>query len=398
MERALPDTLRRLLIDASDGEPKARIVRALSGHGAVSAHQIARATGLARSTVSTGLADLRRSGLLVEAGEDARGMGRPTQLHLLRPSAGLCAGVLIGLDDIRVCLANVGHEVLGDETVPLPRDYTPDEALEALASTLRSLALAQGSRTEDLLGVGLAVSAPVTQAGVVRGGSILPTWAGLDLAAWAAPALGCPIHAENESHCAALAEMIWGAAIGEDNFVLFKLDMGVGGAVVLDGRVRSGVSGGAAEFGHMVLDPSGRVCRCGNRGCLETLIGGGHALALAADLPSVPSSLPDLALLAANGDDALRRLIVDLADIAGWGLSIIAAILNPPLVVVTGALAATGSLLIDPLKASYERHALFRTGRLPDAERTRFLSGRFLTNDTVMGAAALVLRQHGRVA
>ena len=73
----------------------------------------------------------------------------------------------------------------------------------------------------------------------------------------------------NESNCAALAEMMWGAAVGYSDFVLFKIDRGVGGAIVSGGRVITGIAGGGGEFGHIVIDPNGELCRCGNRGCLE---------------------------------------------------------------------------------------------------------------------------------
>ena len=94
---------------------------------------------------------------------------------------------------------------------------------------------ATGCRCPGLLGVGVSVSAPVRPDGRVLRASILPTWAGVNLREVFGPALQRPIYADNESNCAALAEMMWGAAVGHEDFVLFKIDLGVGGAIVQAG-------------------------------------------------------------------------------------------------------------------------------------------------------------------
>src|SRR3990170_3516517 len=120
----------------------------------------------------------------------------------------------------------------------------------------------------EMGGLSAAELAHPTSGRVMRAGGVT-TWAGTDIRTIFEPALDCPIFADNESNCSAIAEMMWGAARGHQDFVLFTVDLGVGGAIVSRGHVLTGIAGGAGEFGHISIDPTGPLCRCGNRGCLE---------------------------------------------------------------------------------------------------------------------------------
>lgn len=390
--------LRGLLIERETDSPVARVVRALSGHGAVSTAQIARTTGLARSTVSTILTDLRRSSLVIEVETRSLGIGRPALAHSLNPEAGTCAGVLLGLGEIRIILADVAHNVISDVSIPMERDYAPERATRMIKHTLGSLYREHSLPLAGLLGVGLAVSGPLAPDGRIMRASILPTWGGIDLRAIFQPLLEKPIFADNESNCAALAEMMWGAAVGSDNFVLFKLGLGVGGAIVANGRVLTGAAGTAGEFGHMTLDPHGELCRCGNRGCLELSVSAAAVLGLAERRLSRATTLAEVIKGALAGDVGFRRLLQDAGEAAGRGLGIVGTIINPDLFVISGGLAAAGEILLEPLRASYEKHTLVKRDDRDGAQAPRFTVGRFLDNDSCMGAVGLVLRQHGRLA
>jgi len=229
-------------------------------------------------------------------------------------------------------------------------------------------------------------------------GSILPTWGGTDLAEVFGPGLGCPVHADNESHCGALAEMTWGVAVGEPDFVLIKFDLGIGGAIVADGRLQRGLNGGAAEFGHLTLEPRGALCRCGNRGCLETIAGAPTLLRMAHESTGDALTLDQFIERALAGNLGFRRLIEDAAGVSGWAVGLLGTTLNTPLFVIAGAMAKAGDLFLGPLERSYERHTLCKSILLPPDRRPRFATARFLSNDTVLGAVALVLHQQSRIA
>lgn len=392
--------LKSLLDDRKSGSPATRIVRAMSERGALSAAQIARLTGLARSTVSMALADLRKSGIVVEvatAEEGAKGVGRPATALTLNPEAGTCVGLHMSLDQIQIVIADVSHSVISEQIVEMERDYSPEEAAAVTKLAIGRAYRENGLPPSGLLGVGISVSGPVSPDGTVQRASIVPTWAGVNIRDVFGPVLGQPVLADNESNCAAIAEMMWGAAVGHDDFLLFKIDLGVGGAIVSGGRVMTGIAGGAGEFGHLSIDPDGELCRCGNRGCLELSASFNRPLEQLSRLHGRRMTMDDAILLAEQGDVGARRLIEDTAAIAGRGLGLLGTILNPPLIIVAGRMALAGDILLAPLVAAYEKHTLIKAREVAERLRTRITIGKFTENDKLLGAVGLVLRHHGRL-
>ncbi len=378
--------------------PAGRVVRAIAAIGSVSATQLVKSTGLARSTVSTVLTDLKDRGIVLEGETRSAGFGRPTQLLSLNPTQGFCAGILFGLGEVRVAICDLAHTVVSDFWFEMPQDYTPSDAAVRVRLQLEEECDKLGIATSELLGVGLAVSAPVSYEGQVLNGSILPTWCGIDIAQVFSREIDCPIFAENESHCGALAEMTWGAAVGEPNFVLFKFDLGVGGAVVINGIVQRGAFGNAAEFGHISLNPHGPLCRCGNRGCLETYAGGFNLIRLAEQATGERISIETFIERVKAGNASYRRLVEDAAEMAGWGMGITSTILSPPLFVIAGKLASLGEIFITALEKHFARHSVQPPPHARHIRNPKIMVGKFLANDdTVLGAVALVLHQHGRV-
>jgi len=391
--------LRSLLTDQSEATPSGRIVRVLSERGPMSAREIGENTGLAKSTVSTALTELRRAGMVVDGVGDSRisGVGRPATTVSLNPQVGTCVGLLIGMEHMQLIVADVSHAVLAERTIYLDPDFSPEEAARTGARMLAEAYEEQHLSRDTLLGIGIALAGPVNpeDGRMLRAGG-MPHWAGLDIRATFEPALQQTVIADNESNCSAVAEMMWGAAVGQDDFVLFTLDKGVGGAIVNNGRVIRGIAGGAGEFGHMSINPDGPLCRCGNRGCLEVYASLRQPLEYASKRFCRPVSIEDLVNMAKAGDPGCLRLVEDTAVAAGRGLALIGSALNPPLIVVGGRLALAGDLMMKPLEDSYDRHTLVRRADVSDAARTRFVVSRFLENDACMGAVGLVLRHFGR--
>ena len=215
--------LTSLLSDRALTTPAGRLVRALREHGGMSSAELARTTGLAKSTVSMTLADLRKSGIVVESVERAAqgGVGRPSTRLTLNPNAGSCIGILLGLRHIQVILADVSHAVLSDTTTVMEEDYTTDEALSVVRNAVRTSYASQGLSIESLLGVGVAAAGPVNpRDGRLLRASGLPTWVGVSLPELFGQLFDRPIYVDNESNCSALAEMMWGAAMGVEDFVI----------------------------------------------------------------------------------------------------------------------------------------------------------------------------------
>jgi predicted NBD/HSP70 family sugar kinase len=391
--------LRDLLGGSDSSGPVPRLVRLLGARGAMSPAQIARTSGMARSTISGVLAELRASGMVVEVRRttSSHGVGRPTSFFALNPEAGTCVGIHLDFEGLQVLVADVSHSVLQESRIPLGVDYAPALAARSARDAVAAAYKRNGLSLRGVLGVGVSVSGPIAPDGRVQRASMIPRWAGKNIREVFEPVLGQPVFADNESNCAAIAEMTWGAAAGEDDFVLFKSDVGVGGAVVVHGRVLAGVAGGGGEFGHIPIDADGGMCRCGNRGCLELTASFLPALERASRSHRRPLKIEDLVALAKSGDAAAVRLVAETAERAGRGLGVIGAVLNPGLFVISGRGAYAGDLLLKPLVESYQRHFFIKRDDVPAALATRFVIGKFLANDSLLGAVGLVLRHRGRL-
>lgn len=397
----MPDRrLRTIFEDLDSSAPINRIVRVMCEFGALSAADIARRTGLAKSTVSAALSNLRSEGVVIpvpDAGDATKGVGRPATALTLNPEAGTCLGIHLALDEIRVVVADVAHSVIGEQILSLGRDYSPETAAAATESAVAATYAANGLARTALLGVGVSVTGPLRPDGTVMRSSILPGWTGTNVRDVFGPLLDRPVYADNESNCAAVAEMTWGAAVGETDFVLFKVDRGVGGAIVRDGRVITGIAGGAGEFGHVSIDPQGPLCRCGNRGCLELYANFTRPLEELSRIHGRAISMDDAIQLAEQGDAGAFRLIEDTGEIAGRGLAMVGTILNPPLILIGGRMALAGDILLAPLVRAYQKHTLLKAHDLPEDRRTRIALGRFTENDALLGAVGLVLKGQGRI-
>jgi glucokinase len=198
---------------------------------------------------------------------------------------------------------------------------------------------------------------------------------------------GLPTMVDNDANVAAWAEARFGAGVVTDDLVLITVGTGIGGGLVLDGRLYHGVHGFAGELGHMIVDPDGDRCACGNRGCLEAMASGstlgrlgreaaaadpGGRLATLAAPTGGPVTGEIVFAAASEGDQAALALFQQIGYWLGVGIASLVTIFDPDLVVVGGGVAATGELLLAPARTSFERYVHGRAHRdLPPVVLTR---------------------------
>ena len=289
---------------------RGRVIDALRDRGRASRAEIARATGLSRSTVSSIVSDLIDSGLLSEQ-RDALGVahgeagGRPPVLLSLDPSAGLAVGIDFGHTHLRVAVSDLSHEVLAETRRELDVDHSADQGLDAAAELVDQV-LEEGKVDRNgVLGVGMGLPGPIDRSTrTVGSSSILPGWVGVDAAAEMGRRLRLPVHVENDANLGALAEYVWGSGRGHSDVIYIKLSSGVGAGLLLGGRLHEGAGGTAGEIGHTPAQQGTAICRCGSRGCLETVA---SARAIAEQLGASrgePVSTQELLRLTAEGDPA----------------------------------------------------------------------------------------------
>jgi predicted NBD/HSP70 family sugar kinase len=364
-----------------------RVIHALRDEGQISRADIARRTGLSRSTVSSLVSDLQADGLVVERPEPgfAHGSqgGRPPILLAFDASAGAAVGVDFGHSHLRVAVSDLASTILADRCEPLDTDHDAQAGLDMAAELVTEALEDAGVAREAVIGAGMGLPGPVHQReGKVGSSAILPGWIGMTAARELQHRLGIPVMVDNDANLGALAEAAFGAARDAGDMIYLKVSSGIGAGLILNGRLYRGSAGLAGELGHVLVDPDGIVCRCGNRGCLETIAATG--------------ALVDL-LRRSHGDDLTVAAMLESARVgdAGRALGRVVAtllnVLNPEMIVVGGELASAGDLLLDGVRESIGRAALPETSR-----GAQVVTGVLGERAHLLGALALVVSESDR--
>ncbi|MFE3519942.1 ROK family protein [Streptomyces sp. NPDC059166] len=366
-----------------------RVVRAVRMAGSLTQAEIARSTGLSAATVSNIVRELKDGGT-VEVTPTSAG-GRRARSVSLSGDAGIVIGVDFGHTHLRVAVGNLAHQVLAEESEPLDVDASSAQGFGRAEQLVNRLIETTGISPGKVIGVGLGVPGPIdVESGTLGSTSILPGWTGINPSQELAGRLGVPVYVDNDANLGALGELVWGSGRGVKDLAYIKVASGVGAGLVIDGHIYRGPGGTAGEIGHITLDESGPVCRCGNRGCLETFTAARYVLPLLR-----PSHGPDLTMermvqLAREGDPGCRRVIGDVGRHIGSGVANLCNLLNPSRVVLGGSLAEAGELVLGPIRDSVSRYAI------PSAARQlSVLPGALGGRAEVLGALALVLSEMG---
>lgn len=330
------------------------VLRTASDKGTHTQAELARATGLAHATVSNIVRELSAAGLL----HSEPSSGRRGSAVRLAPGAGVVAGIDFGHRHVAVAAGDLTGRVLAEDRVSC--EPGGHEADLALASSIWQRI---NPGVGPLRHVGLGLPAPVVN-NVVRSAAIFPGWEGVDAAAATAEVFGAPAHVENDANLGALAEHREGQARGHSAAVFVKIASGVGAGIVINDELFHGVDGTAGEIGHLTVDEQGPMCRCGSRGCLETYTSSEHLLRLlGSQLPG--ATFREVVVAAGEGNLAARRVIEDAGLRLGWALATVLNLLNPGIVILGGAAAQAGDLLLEPTRSGLRRHALDSVAETP---------------------------------
>jgi predicted NBD/HSP70 family sugar kinase len=318
--------------------------------------EIAGATGLSPATVSNMVKELDGAGA-VELAPSIRN-GRRAVLVSLATGNTLLAGIAFGDRDVRVAIGSSPRDVVGRQRMPLPASHNADEGMERAARLLSDLVDKAGKTMADLKAVGVGVPAPVDSvSGQVGSESILPGWRGVHVAEEFRGHVGAPVSVDNTANLGALGELRCGALQGVQDGAYVKLSYGVGAGLVIGGDIFRGSAGTAGEIGHLTIDENGPICRCGNRGCLETFIGA-QALGDALAGSHGRLTLRDIIARAIDGDQGCRRVLDDAGRHLGVALAGLVNLFNPAVLVLGGQLSLVGDILTEPMRRALERSAI----------------------------------------
>lgn len=370
-----------------------RLLSTLSRHGALSRAELARRAVLAPSTVSSIVAELLAAGLVVEvkgatvSAPGGRG-GRPAVQVALHRRAGVALGIDVGKRHIRVALADLAHELLAERAVAAAADAPAGEGIEQTVALVDEVLAQAGAQRGDVIGVGMGLPGPVrSTSGELGHSTILPGWIGVRAPQAMTEALGLPVRVDNDANLGALGEWTWGAARGCDDVTYLKVATGIGAGLIIGGRPYAGFGGTAGELGHLVIDPGGPICRCGNRGCLEMLAGVDAVLAGLRLTHGTDLTIREVIRLGRDGDAGCRRALADAGRTIGTALGAFCNLLNPARVVVGGELGSAGDLLLPAIRESLDRGVIRSAG-----EDVTVVEGALGDRAEVLGALALAVR------
>ncbi|RLV48144.1 ROK family transcriptional regulator [Nocardioides mangrovicus] len=311
-------------------------------HGPLSRTRIGELTGLSKPTASQLLTRLTDAGLVVTSGSTTGGPGPRAQLYAVNPDAAHVAGLDVTPGRVHAAVADVTGRTIGEYELPTPRRAHRDavaEVLEALAGATAAAGLRQRALARVVVGTPGAFD-PGT--GRLRYARHLPGWHDPDLLDRLGEAVGVPLEVANDVNLAAAAEQDTGAAQGVADFVLLWAEDGIGAAVVIDGRLHRGATGGAGEVGFLPLPgtPKLRDVRRGNAGGFQDLAGGPAVLALGR-AHGLRGSTPQVIVARAVAGDHDAFLGV-LAERVALGIAALVAVVDPALVVLAGSVLAAG--------------------------------------------------------
>jgi glucokinase-like ROK family protein len=363
--------------------------------------ELAARTGLNRSTVSIIVNSLIEEGFIQETDLQSARVGRPGMLLVLNPRGGCAVGVEIGVDFISVVLTDFVAQVLWNQRIPSnPADS--QIALLERATDLTQQALERGVALGlRPLGVGLGVPGLVDihQSNLIFAPNL--HWHNVPLRVMWTERFDLPVFVENDGNAAALGEYYFGVARGVEDFIYLSAGVGLGGGIVLGGKLFRGSTGYASEVGHMTVMPDGELCGCGKRGCWETLVSPGavarfvrrrieageHSMIQEMAGNDLNGINFDLVLKGAQNNDPLAlSALHENACHMGIGIANLVNVFNPQLVVIGGELSRASKFLLPTIKEVACQNALRES-----CENLQIAASAHGEEACLMGAIALVL-------
>jgi glucokinase len=283
----------------------------------------------------------------------------------------LYGGIDVGGTKIYSAVASADGQVCGEDERPTLVELGVEACVQRMIDSLAEASGQAGVKVGELKRVAVAAPGPINlKDGIITAAPNLG-WVNVPLRAMLGEKLGLPVVLENDANAAALGEFEYGAARQYETLVYVTISTGIGGGLVLDGKIFSGASGAAGEIGHMTVEPDGPRCFCGSRGCLEMMASGtaigrtgtlvveegrSEPLARLADADGKVGS-EEVARAAAEGDPVANEILDEAARYIGIGLGSLINLINPQAIVVGGGVSKIGRRLLDPVIAEAERRS-----------------------------------------
>ena len=277
-------------------------------------------------------------------------------------------GVDIGGTTVKMGLFRTNGELLDKWEIPTRTQNGGELILSDVAAAIDAKLAEKSIKKEEVQGVGIGVPGPVQPDGTVAC-CVNLGWGIFNVEEKFNQLTGLRVRAGNDANVAALGEMWQGAGKGVDNVVMITLGTGVGGGVIVDGKMVAGSTGAGGEIGHMpVRDDEVETCGCGNHGCLEQYTSATGVVRLAKRkllATAAPTPLRDLENLEAKdvfdqakaGDAVAIEIVEEFGQILGRAMAVLSCVVNPEVFVIGGGVSKAGQIVLDSVAPSYKKHA-----------------------------------------
>jgi len=370
----------------SAGQSPGEVLALISSGAAATRAEIARLTGLARSTVSQRVDALIAHGFVDEDAEAGSTGGRPPRRLSLRTREHAVAGVDLGASHCRVALLDIGGTLLAVREDPLTIADGPEAVLGHVERTMQRLLEEAGRDPKTLRSIGAGVPGPVEfSTGRPVDPPIMPGWHQFPIPEFFDERFGVRALVDNDVNVMALAEQR--RAFPDTSYLLYlKVGTGIGCGIIADGRLHRGAQGSAGDIGHIRVGEREELCRCGNSGCLEAIAGGAALAVRLKELGLEASAGLDVVRLVKEGNREAVRMVREAGRAVGEVLAGLVNFFNPETVVVGGALAAVHDQLLAGV-----REAVYRRSHPLATHVLRIEPSRTGENAAAIGAGILAI-------
>ncbi|GAB91467.1 ROK family protein [Gordonia rhizosphera] len=348
---------------------------------------IIRVTGLSRTAVTARLSALQASGLVLELPDTESTGGRPPSRLAFNADAGVVLAAAIGRSRTQLAVCNLSGQVLTSVDIDQEIGTGPDELMPDLVKRLEALLEDAGRRPDEIRGVGLSIPGSADSARVCSLDSpAMSGWDGVPLTPFLQSITTAPIRLDNDANVIVLSERR-GQRDRFDDMLLIKASTGLGAGIVAGGVLQRGAVGGAGQFGHTKIpEAAGKVCRCGDTGCLETVASGWALVRAMREHDRDIAHIRELVDLALAGDPHARQLIRESGRHIGEVLSGAVNLLNPAALVLAGDMAKAYDILVAGLRETVYANAIALATR-----ELQILPSTHGDEAGVIGCAALIL-------
>jgi len=365
--------------------------------------QLINFTKLRSGTVLDLIEELKKEGFLKIKNEKSGKVGRPGELLEINPKNKLALGVTITKNFIFLVVIDLSGKIIFKNKIEnILKEGKEKTISKVILSLQKTFSLYP---KEKFLGIGLSLPGLIdTKRGIALFSTYADWWKDIPFKRILKKEFSLPVEIENDTRCSSIFEQLEGEAKNKRNFIYIEINEGVGSSIILDKKIYRGTKERAGEFGHMTIEPNGPLCKCGNYGCLESLI----------SLENIPTKVKNLAELgvrtkimeltggnvnritpkilvkaAQEGDKGALNIIEDIGINLGIGISNLINLLNPQTIILSGEFTSAKDLLLQPIVNTVKKRAMEDLWKKTEIKFSR----RYHYYSSAKGATLIILQK-----